>query len=103
MNSFLAIISLILFWWLLFSGNAISVEKQTHLNEQQIALLKTIDDSKLIQAINYNVARYGKNLYAIDKSFSETNITLEEIKQEKEAIKEKQQLINSTKISLIYF
>lgn len=62
-------------------GKPSSIERRTTLNEQQIALLKTIDDPKIIQAINYNVAKYGKNLYAIDLSLSQTDITLEEIEQ----------------------
>ena len=60
-------------------GERSRIERRTTLNEQQITLLKTIDDPKIIQAINYNVAKYGKNLYAIDFSLSETDITLEEI------------------------
>ena len=72
-----AFVSLV-FLFLSFAGSS-SIERRTELNEQQIALLKTIDDPKIIQAINYNVAKYGKNLYAIDFSLSETNITLEEI------------------------
>ena len=60
-------------------GELSRIERRTTLNEQQITLLKTIDDPKLIQVINYNVAKYGKNLYAIDFSLSETDITLEEI------------------------
>ena len=62
-------------------GESSNIERRTNLNEQQIALLKTIDDLKIIQAINYNVAKYGKNLYAIDHSLSKTDITLEEIEQ----------------------
>ena len=62
-------------------GDRSSIELRTTLNEQQITLLKTIDDPKIIQAINYNVAKYGKNLYAIDRSLSKTDITLEEIEQ----------------------
>lgn len=78
-------------------GKPSSIELRTTLNEQQTALLKTIDNPKIIQAINYNVAKYGKNLYAINKSLSETNETLEEIKQEEDDFKEKQQFINPTK------
>ena len=80
-----------------FNNDKIQIEKRTNLNEQQITLLKIIHDPKVIQAMNYNVARYGKNLYAIKKSLSETNETLEEIKQEEESFKEKQQFVNPTK------
>lgn len=62
-------------------GDINSIERRTTLNEQQIKLLKTIDDPKIIQAINYNVAKYGKNLYAIDRSLSNTDIILKEIEQ----------------------
>lgn len=80
-----------------FNNDKIQIEKRTNLNEQQITLLQTIHDPKVIQAVNYNVARYGKNLYTIKKSLSETNETLEEIKQEEESFKEKQQFVNPTK------
>ena len=62
-------------------GDVNSIERRTELNEQQIKLLKTIDDPKLIQVINYNVARHGKNLYAIDRSLSKTEVTLAEIEE----------------------
>lgn len=62
-------------------GKPSSVELRTTLNELQIALLKTIDDPKTIQAINHNVAKYGKNLYAIEQSLSKTDISLEKIEQ----------------------
>lgn len=62
-------------------GDINSIERRTELNEQQIKLLKTIDDPKLIQAINYNVEKYGQNLYAIERSLSNTDITLKEIEQ----------------------
>lgn len=62
-------------------GDINSIERRTELNEQQIKLLKTIDDRKLIQAINYNVEKYGQNLYAIERSLSNTDITLKEIEQ----------------------
>lgn len=62
-------------------GKSSSIERRTTLNEQQIALLKTIDDPKIIQAVNYNVGKYGENLYAIDRSLSETDATLEEIEK----------------------
>ena len=38
-------------------GKSSSIERRTTLNEQQIALLKTIDDPKIIQAVNYNVGK----------------------------------------------
>ena len=78
-------------------GKPSSIELRTTLNEQQTALLKTIDDPKIIQAINYNVAKYGKNLYAIEQSLSKTDATLEEIEKEKVIIKEKQRLVNPPK------
>lgn len=62
-------------------GKSSSIELRTDLNEQQINLLKTINDPKLIQVINYNVGKYGENLYAIDRSLSETDATLKEIEQ----------------------
>lgn len=70
----------LMFAFLLF-GDINSIEKRTELNEQQINLLKTIDDPKLIQVINYNVAEYGPNLYAIDRSLSKTEVTLAEIEK----------------------
>ena len=79
---------------LLINNDPISIGKQTDLNEEQIALLKTIEDPKVIQAINYNVAQYGKNLYAINKSLFETEATLEEIEKEKQQL---QQFINPPK------
>lgn len=63
-------------------GKSSSIERRTTLNEQQIALLKTIDDPKIIQAVNYNVGKYGENLYVIDRSLSEMDATLEEIEKE---------------------
>lgn len=62
-------------------GDINSIERRTYLNEQQITLLKKIDDPKLIQVINYNVSQYGKNLYAIDRSLSKTEVTLAEIEK----------------------
>ena len=62
-------------------GDINSIEKRTELNEKQITLLKTIDDPKLIQVINYSVAEYGPNLYAIDRSLSKTEIILVEIEK----------------------
>lgn len=91
------IITILLISVFKFNNDKIQIEKRTNLNEQQITLLKIIYDPKVIQAMNYNVARYGKNLYAINKSLSETNETLEEIKQEEESFKEKQQFVNPTK------
>lgn len=70
----------LMFAFLLF-GDINSIEKRTELNEQQIILLNTIDDPKLIQVINYSVAQYGKNLYAIDRSLSKTEIILVEIEK----------------------
>lgn len=70
----------LMFAFLLF-GDINSIEKRTELNKQQINLLKTIDDPKLIQVINYNVAEYGQNLYAIDRSLSKTEVTLAEIEK----------------------
>lgn len=68
--------------WQFFSfGKSSSIERRTTLNEQQITLLKTIDDPKIIQAVNYNVGKYGENLYTIDRSLSETDATLKEIEQ----------------------
>ena len=66
--------------FLLF-GDINSIEKRTELNEKQINLLKTIYDPKLIQVINYSVAEYGPNLYAIDRSLSKTEITLSKIEK----------------------
>ena len=80
-----------------FNNDKIQIEKRTNLNEQQITLLKTIDDPNVIQAINYNVARYGANLYSIDKALSETDAVLEDIKKEKVIIKEKQRFIDPPK------
>lgn len=62
-------------------GKSSSIELRTDLNEQQINLLKTINDPKLIQVINYNMGKYGENLYAIDRSLSETDATLKEIER----------------------
>lgn len=62
-------------------GDINSIERRTELNKQQVKLLKTIDDPKLIQVINYNVAEYGPNLYAIDRSLSKTEITLSKIEK----------------------
>lgn len=70
----------LMFAFLLF-GDINSIEKRTELNKQQVKLLKTIDDPKLIQVINYNVAEYGPNLYAIDRSLSKTEITLSKIEK----------------------
>lgn len=70
----------LMFAFFLF-GDINSIEKRTDLNEQQITLLKTIDDPKLIQVINYNVGKYGKNLYAIDRSLYKTEISLVEIEK----------------------
>ena len=74
-----------------------SMKSRTNLNEQQVTLLKTIDDPNVIQAINYNVARYGANLYSIDKALSETDAVLEDIEKEKLIFKEKQRLIDPPK------
>ena len=97
-NLFVAniIVGVFCFWRIIFN-DSLSIEERTNLNEQQIALLKTIDDSNVIQAINYNVARYGANLYSIDKALSDTYATLEEIEKEKVIIKEKQRLVNPPK------
>ena len=97
-NLFVAniIVGVFCFWRIIFN-DSLSIEERTNLNEQQIALLKTIDDSNVIQAINYNVARYGANLYSIDKALSETYDVLKDIEQEKLIIKEKQRLINPPK------
>ena len=84
-------------FWRIFFNDSLSIEERTNLNEQQITLLKTIDDSNVIQAINYNVARYGANLYSIDRALSETDAVLKDIEQEKLIIKEKQRLINPPK------
>ena len=84
-------------FWRIFFNDSMSIEERTNLNEQQITLLKNIDDPNVIQAINYNVARYGANLYSIDRALSETDATLEEIEKEKVVIKEKQRLVNPPK------
>lgn len=84
-------------FWRIFFNDSLSIEERTNLNEQQITLLKTIDDSNVIQAINYNVARYGANLYSIDRALSETDAVLEEIEKEKSIVKEKQRLVNPPK------
>ena len=98
-NLFIAniIISLFIAWYGVVFHDPFSIKSRTNLNEQQIALLKTIDDQNVVQAINYNVARYGANLYSIDRALSETDAILEEIEQEKLIIKEKQLLIDPPK------
>ena len=98
-NLFIANTTITLFiaWYGVVFYEPFSIKSRTNLNEQQIALLKTIDDPNVIQAVNYNVARYGANLYSIDKALSETDVTLEEIEKEKVIVKEKQLLINPPK------
>ena len=98
-NLFIAniIISLFIAWYGVVFHNPFSIKSRTNLNEQQIALLKTIDDQNVVQAINYNVARYGANLYSIDRALSETDAVLEEIEKEKSIVKEKQRLVNPPK------
>ena len=98
-NLFIAniIIALFIAWYGVVFHDPFSIKSRTNLNEQQIALLKTIDDQNVIQAINYNVARYGANLYSIDRALSETDAVLKDIEQEKLIIKEKQRLINPPK------
>ena len=97
-NLFIANIIIALFiWYGVVFHDPFSIKSRTNLNEQQVTLLKTIDDPKVIQAVNYNVARYGANLYSIDKALSETDAVLEDIEQEKLIIKEKQRLIDPPK------
>jgi hypothetical protein len=98
-NLFIAntIIALFIAWYGVVFHNPFSIKSRTNLNEQQIALLKTIDDQNVIQTINYNVARYGANLYSIDRALSETDAVLKDIEQEKLIIKEKQRLIDPPK------
>lgn len=98
-NLFIAntIIALFIAWYGAVFHNPFSIKSRTNLNEQQVTLLKTIDDPNVIQAINYNVARYGANLYSIDRAISETDAVLEDIEKEKVTIKEKQRLINPPK------
>ena len=98
-NLFIAniIIALFIAWYGVVFHDPFSIKSRTNLNEQQIALLKTIDDQNVIQAINYNVSRYGANLYSIDKALSETDAVLKDIEQEKLIIKEKQRLIDPPK------
>lgn len=98
-NLFIAniIIALFIAWYGVVFHDPFSIKSRTNLNEQQVTLLKTIGDPKVIQAVNYNVARYGANLYSIDKALSETDVTLEEIEKEKVIVKEKQRLIDPPK------
>ena len=98
-NLFIAniIIALFIAWYGVVFHDPFSIKSRTNLNEQQIALLKTIDDQNVIQAVNYNVARYGVNLYSIDRALSETDAVLEEIEKEKVIIKEKQHFVNPPK------
>lgn len=98
-NLFIAniIIALFIAWYGVVFHDPFSIKSRTNLNEQQVTLLKTIDDPNVIQAINYNVARYGANLYSIDRTLSETDAVLEDIEQEKLIIKEKQLLIDPPK------
>lgn len=98
-NLFIAniIISLFIAWYGVVFHDPFSIKSRTNLNVQQVTLLKIIDDPKVIQAINYNVARYGANLYSINRALSETDVTLEKIEKEKVIVKEKQRLINPPK------